>query len=327
MTHKPPTILILDAPPAPAAIELDVYRAQGIEVRLVEAAALDEAGLEAELARAAVIQTWRAPLPAGLLQRARGCLLVVRYGPGVAPAAPVVDLEAARGLGIYVTSIPDYASGEWAGRALELIVAALGERGQEPARLRLGLVGLGRVGLELALRARALGMDLWAHDPFAARDAFENHQVRPAPLDELLGIAHVVSLHVPLGMTSAGMLSPSRLALMRRDAVLVNVSAPELIDLTGLAAALGRGRPALATFDDDLSQILPAEHPLLARPELRHGPRRAGTGRAAAESLRRRVAEVVVHLLRGQRPAHLQIDPPCPRHILQLAGQSWSGGL
>lgn len=320
------TVLVLDAPPAAVGAELEVYAANGVAVRVVDAAEMGADEFESELARAAILQTWRAPVDAAMLERARRCLLVAQYGPG-GKNAPAIDMEAARRLGIYVTSIPDFATDDWADETMLLMLDCLRRTPAFPIRslegLRLGLIGMGQVGRTVARRAKACGMELWGHDPFAGKDIFENEGVRPAPLEEMLGIVDVVSPHLPLSEATEKILSVPQLRCMKRDSVLISTADPALIDLDALADSMRDGRPFVAAFDEDLSAFLPPDHPLLSIATLRHGPRRAGTSRQCAEALRRRAAQVVLHLLRGNRPAHLQIDPACPRHALQLAGQNW----
>lgn len=326
MTTETPAILILDSPPASLGAELEVYAANSFSVRLIDAATLTPDRFNSELAHASVLQTWRVPVDAAMLARARKCLLVVQYGPGGRNASPI-DMEDARRLGIYVTSIPDFATDDWADETMLLMLDCLRRTPALPIRslegLRLGLIGMGQVGRAVARRACACALELWGHDPFAGKDIFENEGVRPAPLEELLGIVDIVSLHLPLSETTERILSAPRLRCMKRDSILISTADPALIDLDALAESMRDGRPAAAAFDDDLSSLLPSNHPLLKIPALRHGPRRAGTSRQCAESLRRRAAQVVLHLLRGNRPAHLQIDPACPRHALHLAGQNW----
>ncbi|MEN6627031.1 MAG: NAD(P)-dependent oxidoreductase [Candidatus Sumerlaeia bacterium] len=322
-----PTILILDAPPAAVGAELEVYAACGVATRVVEAKSLSADELGAELAGATILQTWHAPVDAAILERARRCLMVVQYGPGAGPEAPPIDMEAARRLGIYVTSIPDFATDDWADETMHLMLDCLRQTPGLPVRslggLRLGLIGLGQVGRAVARRARPCGMELWGCDPYAPRDVFENEGVRSAPLEDLLGLVDIVSLHLPLTEDTAGFLSAPRLRLMKEKSVLICTSQPDLVDLAALAESMDRGRPIVAAFDSDLSSRVSPAHPILSQSGLRHHRRRAGTSRQCAEALRRRAAQIVLHLLRGSRPAHLQIDPACPRHVMLLAGQEW----
>ena len=321
MTAERTLLLALDAPPAPAS-EIEVLAANGFDGDLLEAPGLNEDAFEAALARATVLLTWRAPAEAALLERARRCLLLVHYGPGAGPGVARVDLEAARRLGIYVSSVPDYATDDWADEALLAIVrAARRNNPRELAALRIGIVGLGQVGRAVARRLVPFGAELWGHDPFASADLFQNEHVRPAPLEELFGICDIVTLHLPLIETTAGMIGADLLGRMKEGSALVCIAPAGVVDLAALDGAIGCGRPGVAFFDEDLAETLAAGDPLLASPAVIHGTRRAGTGMSSLEGRRRRAALDAAHLRRGNRPAHLLIDPPCPRHALVLAGQ------
>lgn len=322
-----PTLLILDAPATAGTPELEILAKGGTQARILEydpAGGLSAANREA-LAQADFILTGRTDVDEAMLEEARRCLLVAHYGPGVGPGVGRVAMEAARRQGIYVASVPDYAAGDWTGETFRLIEQLMAERGARSLKkLRLGIVGLGCVGKRVAREGTRRGMHVWAYDPFVSDEMLALDGVRRADLETLMGIADVVTLHVPLGPATRGMLSAERLGLMKRDAILVNTAAPELVDLDGLAAVMERGRPAAAGFDEDLAGLLGAGHPLAGWANVIHGPRRAGRNPESAEACRRKVGELLADVLRGNRPGHLLIDPPCPRHILLLAGQSWA---
>jgi phosphoglycerate dehydrogenase-like enzyme len=249
-------------------------------------------------------------------------MLIIVLGPGAGPDAPQIDLEAARAAGIYVTSIPDAHTSEWANESLELLNGALhlAGRTEKPLRdLRLGIIGFGQVGREVARLAGKQGARLWAHDPFSQRNPYDVFNVQSAPLEEILGIAQAVSLHVPLGPATRGMLNRKRLSWLQTGSVLVNTASPRLIDLEALAMSLKRGKPAAVAFNTDLATILPPDHPLLSAPNLIHRAARAGTGPEADKRLVSRAQEIIKQTWNGNRPKHLLIDPPCPRHALWIA--------
>jgi phosphoglycerate dehydrogenase-like enzyme len=289
-------------------------------------------------AEADAIVTWRAGVDAGTIARAGRCLAIIIAGPGCGPGAPRVDLEAARAAGIYVTSVPDYASEGWAAENMALIgkvaVAAELAEGNESnyehehehehenksgtletsvnlRGIRLGIVGLGQVGRRVARLARRRGMELWGHDPFCPENPWKVLGVEPAPLEELLGIAQIVSLHVPLGPATRGMLHADRLNLLQRRTALVNAAAPELIDLAALPSALDRRRPAVAAFLTAPETSLPFP----AHPHLIHRTTDAASTPAARAEALRRAIDIARMTCRGDRPPHLLIDPPCPRQV------------
>jgi len=182
-----------------------------------------------------------------------------------------VDVEAAEQRGVAVVSVPDYCTQEVADHALALLYALLrgivvldrdvAAGGWNPkaagplrtlAELRVGIVGLGRIGGALATRLVALGAEVWAHDLLPV----DRSGVRPAGLDELLAGCDVVTLHVPLTGETRGLLGPERIESMRPGALLVNTSRGEVVHVDAVLAALRSGRLGGAALD-----VLPREPP------------------------------------------------------------------
>ena len=159
-----------------------------------------------------------------------------------------IDVEAAAGAGVQVRDAGDYCAEEVADHALALLVAQLrgipaqhrsvqaGEfdhgAGGVPRRLagtRLAVLGYGRIGRALAARAEALGMDVRWYDPYVAGGEPD--------LDELLGWAEAVSLHMPLTAETEGLLDARRLALLAPGTVLVNTARAAIVDRSAMLAA------------------------------------------------------------------------------------------
>lgn len=315
-----PALLVLDAPPADFMPEAEVLAGAGVDCEFLDP------GDQESLERADFILTWRTPVDEAMIRRARRCLVILHYGPGGGRGVARVALEPAREEGIYVVSIPDFDTRSWVDETFRMIDEIFNVRAKactpnELKGMRLGLVGFGQVGREVARIAVAKKMEVWVCDPFAPPEPFLTADVKPADLATLCGVADILSLHVPIGAATRGMIGEDELLMMKSGSVLINTADPELVDLNALAAALDRGRPRVAAFDEDLGGILLAGDALLSHSGLRHGPRRAGAGEASMIARRRAAAERVIDILRGNRPPHLLIDPPCPRHILLLASQ------
>lgn len=328
---KPINLLILDAPQVAGDPETHPLEKAGLDPR-IQVAGGEGFDMDEALAQADAILTWRCDIDTGMIEKARRCQIIVHYGPGAGPDVAKVDHTAARRLGIYVTSIPDWAPGEWADLAMGLM-GKLFERHPIPPReakkpslkkLRLGLVGLGGVGREVARRASDREMEVWACDPFAKHEYFQSLSVHTADLDELMGICDIISLHVPLVPITRGMIGQAQLALLKKTALLVNSSSPELIDLEALALSLERGHPAGVAFGEDLGRYLPATHRLFENPAMIQGPSTAGTTEASRMALRQEAGRLLGYVWKGNRPPHLLIDPPCPRQVLSIAGHDWS---
>ena len=123
------------------------------------------------------------------------------------------------------------------------------------AEVRVGIVGLGRIGGALATRLVALGAEVWAHDVLPV----ERSGVRLVELDELLAECDAVTLHVPLTPETRGMIGRRRIESMLPGALLVNTSRGALVDLGAVLVALRSGRLRGAALD-----VLPQEPPPLA---------------------------------------------------------------
>lgn len=138
--------------------------------------------------------------------------------------------------------------------------------GLELGGARLGVIGLGRLGAEVARVGLAFGMDVvaWSQNLEAARAVEVG--VRPVTKDELLATSDVVTLHLKLSDRTIGIVGARELALMKRSAYLVNTSRGPLIDEAALINALGEHRIAGAGLDVFDVEPLPADHPLRTLP-------------------------------------------------------------
>lgn len=167
--------------------------------------------------------------------------------------------------------------------------------GVELAGKTLGLVGLGRIGREVAKRALAFGMNVTAYDPFISEKQAEALGVELKPFRGVLESADYVSLHVPVSEKTRRMIDAKSLAWLKAGARLINCARGELVDEAALAAALREGRLAGAALDVFDREPLPAESPLRSLPQVILTPHLgASTAEAqykVAEELSRSVLE------------------------------------
>ncbi len=126
----------------------------------------------------------------------------------------------------------------------------------------LGLVGAGRIGGEVARRARAFGMHVVVSDPYLSEERALELDVERVSFDDLIEQADVISLHVPLTEATAGLIGAHELARMKRTAVIVNAARGEVVQEDALVSALRSGVIAGAALDVFAHEPLPAEHPL-----------------------------------------------------------------
>jgi (S)-sulfolactate dehydrogenase len=167
-------------------------------------------------------------------------------------------------------STADVAAGTWPRNALS--------QGLEAHGRTLGVVGFGGIGRLAAQLARGLGMRIVGSDAAlpAAHPAWQEAGAEPLALDELLGQADVVTLHVPLTSETRHLLDAARIARMRPDAILINTSRGGIVDEAALAAALRAGRLRGAALDVFEQEPLPAGGPLADAPNLILTPHIAG---------------------------------------------------
>ena len=207
---------------------------------------------------------------------------IVRMGVGY----DRVDRAAAAACGVTVCNVPDYGTTEVADHAMALVLAlrrgiilhhewqrhAPPEpwRGTDHPLLRrsgtqgFGIVGMGRIGTAVALRAKAFGFRVTIYDPHLPNGAELAVGVARAPtLHDLMRVSDVLSIHVPLTPDTTGMVDRAALALLPPGAVVVNTARGPVLDVGALADALREDRIAGAGLD-----VLPVEPPVEPVPEL-----------------------------------------------------------
>jgi D-3-phosphoglycerate dehydrogenase len=243
---------------------------------------------------------------AELLENAPKLRVVGRAGVGV----DNIDVEAATHRGVLVMNTPGGNAVSVAEHTFALMLAMArsvpqsnasihagrweksGASGTELRGKTLGLVGLGRVGTEVARRARALEMKILAHDPYVTPAAAREVDVELVSLDELLQRSDVISLHMSLSTSTENMFNATTLSKMKPGARLVNCARGELIDEAALAEALKSGQLAAAAVDT-FAEEPPKNSPLIGLPNLIATPHIAGSTAEAQEEVGTAVAQQV----------------------------------
>jgi (S)-sulfolactate dehydrogenase len=176
--------------------------------------------------------------------------------------------------------------------------------GRELHGKTLGLVGFGSVGRATGRLARALGMKTIGFDAQIALDdpLWTEEQTTACGFDELLRAADVVSLHVPLTPGTRGLIGATKLALLKRDAVLVNTARGGVVDEAALAAALKARSLGGAALDVFEAEPLPAGSPLADCPNLILTPHVAGVTRESNLRVSTLIADKVADALDAARP-------------------------
>jgi D-3-phosphoglycerate dehydrogenase len=234
-----------------------------------------------------------------------------------------VDVAEATARGVWVCNVPDYCVEEMADHTIALLLAlargvveldrsvrdggwdhrAAGRLGRL-ADVRLGIVGFGRIGRAVAARARGLGMEVAAFDPFIESDAIAAAGARPTSLEELLRSSTAVTVHAPLTPETHHLLGADELALLSEGAYVVNVARASLVDSEALLAALADGR--LGGVAIDVLDVEPpdASTPAPQAPRLVVNPHAGFYSEEAEEAAPRRATEAVRDVLEGRVPAN-----------------------
>src|SRR5712691_1747922 len=248
---------------------------------------------------------------AELLEHARKLRVIGRAGVGV----DNIDLDAATRKGIAVMNTPGanaiavaehtlalmLAMARHIGRANELMHAGKWEKkslqGTELRGKTVGIVGLGRVGMEVARRARAFGMEVIAHDPFVSIAIAKEQGIAIAKLEEVYAASDYLTLHVGLTPQTTGMINAESLKKMKRGVRLVNCARGELVDEAALAQALKQGRVAAAGLDVFTNEPL-KNSPFTSMENVILTPHIAGSTHEAQEAIGYQIALQVKEYLK-----------------------------
>lgn len=254
--------------------------------------------------------------------------LLEAAGPGLKVVANFavgydnIDVAECHSRGIVVTNTPDVLTDATADHAFALLLGVARRlregdalvrsgswTGWEPSQLLgmhltgavLGIVGMGRIGTAVAVRARAFGMQVLYHNRRAAPEAERATGARLVSLEELLAASDFVSLHCPLTPATHHLIDASALARMKPGAVLVNTSRGPIVDETALLAALRTASvwgAGLDVFEHE-PRITPGLEEL---PNVLLAPHTGSATVAAREGMARLCAEAVVSVLSGGVP-------------------------
>ncbi|HTX65595.1 MAG TPA: phosphoglycerate dehydrogenase [Opitutaceae bacterium] len=171
--------------------------------------------------------------------------------------------------------------------------------GLELYRKVLGVVGLGRIGGEVARRAQAFGMRVLAYDPYLAPSRAKAMQVEPVDLDALLRESDYITVHMPLTDQTRNLIDAAALAKTKKGVRLFNCARGGLINEAALLAALKSGHVAAAGLDVYEDEPLAADHELRSLPNVTLTPHLGASTAEAQESVGIEIAEAIADALRG----------------------------
>lgn len=276
-------------------------------------------GLESALERAeGLIVRSETKVTVELLEMAPQLRVVGRAGAGV----DNIDVEAATRRGVVVVNAPTGNTLAAAEHTIALLLALVRNIPAADASVRagnwersrltgvevrgktLGIVGLGKVGSEVARLGSALGMRVLAHDPVVSGERAGDMGVELVSQERVWRDSDIITLHTPLTPETKGLLGEAALALTRRGVRIINVARGGLVDEEALAKALHTGRVAGAALDVFAAEPLDANHPLRSTPNTILTPHLGASTHEAQAAVSNDVATEIIAVLAGKIPRY-----------------------
>lgn len=292
---------------------------------------------------------------AEVIKAGKNLKVIGRAGVGV----DNIDVEAATEAGILVVNVPGANTISAAEHAFGLMLALSRLIPQADADLRkdqwkrskfvgvevyrktLGLLGLGRIGTEVAVRAKAFGMEVVAYDPYVSRERAALIGVKMGDLETVLADADYISLHMAKTKETANLLNRDRLLKAKKGVRIVNCARGGIIDEDALCDLLQSGQVGGAALDVFAEEPPKSHNKLFDLPNVIVTPHLAGSTVEAQENNGVSVAEMVLTALSGEpvlsavnlpsvAPEEAKaVAPflPVARVLGQFAAQAWPGGI
>lgn len=262
------------------------------------------------------------PYPARALERLPNLAILARSGVGY----DQVDVQAASQLGIAVTITPGLNADAVAEHTIALMLALLhripfydarvrhnqwrdGRFFPEVRQSRVGVVGLGQIGRNVARLVKALGAEVHGFDPALDTASPLDPDLRlHTSLADLLPAVDIVTLHVPLVPSTERLIGATEFSLLRAGAYLVNASRGGVVDQDAMIAALDSGQLAGAALDVFRDEPPTPDNPLLSMPQCVLSPHIAGLGEGTIDAVSDLIAAQISDVLAGRLPAGLISD-------------------
>ena len=296
-------------------------RSREIDGRIVSAEGQDDAAFAAEVRDADAVVLIARKISRQIIAGMQNCKLIMTLSVGY----DCVDVKTAAEKGIPVCNSPTYCSDDVANHSMMLILALSRKlhllmdetngggwdyKVSKPvynySDKTLGIIGLGKIGRKLLPKAKGFGMKVAAYDPYVADDIFELLGVeRKYELTDLLPEADYLTVHAPLTGETNRMIGKHALALMKKDAVIVNTARGAIIDEEALAEALNAGRLGGAGVDVLVKEPPAEDHPLIKCKNAVVTPHVAWY---SEESFEKNVVlgmDELVRVLQGRRPRYI----------------------
>ncbi|XP_027167762.1 D-3-phosphoglycerate dehydrogenase 1, chloroplastic-like [Coffea eugenioides] len=266
-----------------------------------------------------------------VFQAAQGRLKVVgRAGVGI----DNVDLQAATEFGCLVVNAPTANTIAAAEHAIALLASMARNVPQADASMKAGkwqrnkyvgvslvgktlaVMGFGKVGSEVARRAKGLGMNVIAHDPYAPADRARAIGVDLVSFDEAISTADFISFHMPLTPATSKIFNDETFSKMKKGARIINVARGGVIDEDALVRALDSGTVAQAALDVFTEEPPPKDSKLVQHENVIVTPHLGASTKEAQEGVAVEIAEAVVGALKGELAATAVNAPMVPAEVM-----------
>jgi len=261
------------------------------------------------------------PVNADYLDKAQNIKLVARFGVGY----DSVDVAECSKRGVIATHTPEVLSSGVADHTWALILGynrhiAFADTyaktrwekrdgsvpfGWDTEGKTLGILGLGRIGLEVLKRSQGFPMDVVYYDIVRKEELEEKYGVRYVEFDELLASSDVLTIHVDLNASSSKIINAEALSKMKPSVLIVNTSRGPVIDESALTEALENGTIGGAALDVFETEPTPLSNKLLSIPNMLATPHIASASWETRRKMAKRSVGNVLSYLKGERPPHI----------------------
>jgi len=303
--------------------------AQDVEVIQKHNLSPEELMLEIESADALLVRS-QTKVTAEIIEKASRLKVIARAGVGV----DNIDIPAATQKGIIVVNAPDGNTISTAEhtfamlislsrnipQAYQSILQGKWDRkkyvGTELNGKTLSIIGLGRIGSEVAKRAKAFQMNVVAYDPYLTQERAEELGVKQATFEEAISIGDYITVHTPLTKSTYHLINEETFAKMKKGVRILNCARGGIVDENALYQAIQDGIVAGAALDV-FEEEPPGEHPLFSLPQVIATPHLGASTIEAQENVAIDVAEEVLHILRDQPFKNAVNLPSIPAELQQ----------
>jgi D-3-phosphoglycerate dehydrogenase len=264
-----------------------------------------------------------------VMEAGKSLKVVGRAGVGV----DNIDLEAATQRGIIVINAPDgntittcehtfammMALARHIPQAYAKTIGGVWDRksflGVELRNKKLGVMGMGRIGSEVAQRAKAFGMEILGYDPFLTEERADKLGVKLSTVEDIVRNADFMTVHTPLTPETRHMISSKQFEIMKPGMRIINCARGGIIDEQALVEAIDAGIVAGAAFDVFEVEPPAPDHPFLTNPKVIVTPHLGASTVEAQENVAIDVSEQVLYILRGEPFKNAVNMPPIPADV------------